>query len=111
MAMRVFAAVDIGREFSLRSGGIAQVFPTFGHFFSTLLFNVYAIAGIILIFLLIFGGIGVIIGAGGKDAAKLEQGKKTITIAIVGFIIIFASYFIVQIIQVLTGTNVLNPGF
>jgi len=39
---------------------------------------------------------------------KQEQGKKAVTAAIAGFLIIFCSYWIIQIIQVLTGLQILN---
>ena len=113
--MKTVFAFDIGDEFHLRSGGISNVFPTFGSLFSTILFNVYVLAGIVFVFLLIFGGFSVIIGAGSKDASKLEKGQKAITAAVIGFVVIFASYFIIQIIEVLTGVYILepslNPGF
>jgi len=109
--MKHVLAFKIGDEFQLRGGGIGNVFPTFGSLFSTILFNVYGLAGIVFVFLLIFGGFSVIIGAGGKDASKVEKGQKAITSAVVGFVIIFASYFIIQIIEVLTGVQILEPTF
>lgn len=102
-------AFDIGDTFQLKSGSAKTVFPTFGRLFQTILFNVYAVAGITLLFLLIFGGLGIIIGSGQKDSGKVAQGQKTFTSAIIGFLVIFASYFIIQLIEVLTGAKILNP--
>jgi len=107
--MKPVFAFDIGQEFQLGNRGVNSVFPTFNSLFGTILFNVYGVAGIIFVFLLIFGGFGVIIGAGSQDAGKVEQGRKAITAAVVGFVVIFASYFIIQIIEVLTGVQILNP--
>jgi len=101
--------INIGKEFSLRSGGIADVFPKPGSLFSVILFNLYGLAGIILLFLLIFGGFSIIIGAGKQDSGQIQKGQKSVTSAVIGFIIIFASYFIIQLIQVITGVNILNP--
>ena len=105
--MKVFA-VDIGQEFKLGGQGVRGVFPTFGSLFSTILFNVYAVAGIIFLFLLIFGGFSLIIGAGSKDSNKIANGQKAVGAAVGGFFVIFLSYFIIQIIEVLTGVNILE---
>jgi len=107
--MKPIFAFDIGQEFRLGNQGINSVFPTVNSLFGTILFNVYTVAGIIFVFLLIFGGFSVIIGAGSQDAGKIEAGKKAITTAVIGFVVIFASYFIIQIIEVLTGVQILNP--
>ena len=85
----------------------ANTFPTFGSLVSVLLKNSLVFAGILLFFLLIFGGFGVITAAGG-DAKKLEQGKKAITAAITGLLLIIAAYWIIEIIQTITGVNMLN---
>lgn len=63
----------------------------------------FAIAGIILIFYFIMGGIGMISSAGANDPQKLEQSRKTITSALIGFIIVFVSFWIVQFIGQLFG--------
>lgn len=101
--MKVFA-VDIGKEY-----GVEDKFPTFGEFFSTILFNVYAIAGVILLILLLFGGLSIIIGAGSQDSSKIQQGQKTLTASLIGFVVIFTSYFIIQLIETLTGVQIINP--
>lgn len=56
------------------------------------------LAGIILLFYFIFGGISMIAGAGSNDPQKLEQGKKAATSALIGFIIVFAAYWIVKLV-------------
>lgn len=66
------------------------------------------LAGIILLFYFIFGGISMIAGAGGSDPQKLEQGKKAATTALIGFIIVFAAYWIVKLIGQIIGMNILG---
>lgn len=102
--MKAFA-VDIGTEF-----GPAKTFPTVGKFISTLLPNIYILAGLLLFLLLIFGGFGIIIGAGGDDPKKTGQGKQAVTAALIGFLIIFLSYWIIQIIEVITGFKIFESG-
>jgi len=102
-------AFDIGEKYQLGNRGISDVFPTFGSLFSTILFNIYLVAGIIFLFLLIFGGLSLIIGAGSQDSGKVAKGQKAITAAVGGFIVIFLSYFIIQIIEAVTGVNIIQP--
>lgn len=105
MLKQVFAApVDIGSEF-----GVSNKFSSLGSFISVIIFNFFSITGIIMLGLLIFGGISIIIGAGSSDSGKVQKGGKAISAAIAGFAIIFVSYFIIQLIQTLTGVEILSP--
>ncbi|MBS3075968.1 hypothetical protein J4429_05955 [Candidatus Pacearchaeota archaeon] len=58
---------------------------------------------------LIFG-FGIIKSAGSGDAQSLEKGSKALTFAILGFVLIFSSFFIIQLIETITGINILKPG-
>ena len=70
----------------------------------TLLLNIaFALSGLILLFFFILGGIGLIRSAGQNDPQKAEQSKKTVTSAVIGFVIVFASYWIVELILTLLG--------
>ncbi|MDD4026805.1 MAG: hypothetical protein PHO75_01285 [Candidatus Shapirobacteria bacterium] len=77
---------------------------------SIILKNSLIIASILLLALLIFGGISLIMNAGNSDAKKTQQGKSAITSAAIGFAIVLLAYSIIQIIQVITGLNILNSG-
>jgi hypothetical protein len=72
---------------------------------SAVLPNVYIISGLVLFLYMIFGGFLVISSAG--DAKKTDEGKQALTNAIIGFGIIFASYWIIQIIEIITGIPIL----
>jgi len=91
--------------------GIKDKFPTLGYFISHLLFNVYAIMGVIFFILIIVGGWGMIMGAGSGDSGKVQESGKALGAAIVGFVFIFFSYLIVRVIEEITGANILNPTF
>jgi hypothetical protein len=65
----------------------------------------FALSGLILLFFFIMGGIGMIGSAGQSDPQKAEQAKKTITSAIIGFVIVFTSYWIVKLIGSLLGIS------
>lgn len=84
-------------------------FDTFGVLVTVVVRNAFVLAGIMSFLLLVFGGFSVIMGAGASDTKQLEKGKQTITGAIAGLIIVVTSYWIVQIIEKLTGLHLLNP--
>ena|SRR3989344_910480 len=106
-------AVDIGDAFKIAGDkGISDPssgYSTIGGFIGSVLPNVYIAAGIILLFLLLSGGLMTIINSDNAEAQ--EKGKQAITSAVIGFVIVFASFWIIQIIQVLTGINILKPSF
>ena len=80
-----------------------------GTIISMILKNSLVIAGIILLFLLIFGGITFIINAGNGDSKKAQQGKSAITNAIIGFAIVLLAFSIIRVIEIITGLKILNP--
>ncbi len=69
--------------------------------------NAFMLAGLISFVLLIFGGFTVIVAAG--DAKKAQQGKTAMTGAVIGLLLVLGSFLIVQIIEVITGLNILSP--
>jgi len=70
--------------------------------------NIYVIAGLILFIFILIGGLTIIMNAGSQE--KIQQGQKTLMSAIIGFVILFASYWIIQIVQVVTGVPILKSG-
>jgi hypothetical protein len=68
--------------------------------------NVYIAGGLIIFIMIVMGGFTIIANSGNPD--KIAGGTKTITSAIIGLVVLFASYWIIQIIQVLTGVPILN---
>jgi len=57
--------------------------------------------------MLIYGGF-IIISSAGEDPKKQAQGQQLITQALIGFLIVIASYLIVKLIETLTGFSILN---
>ena len=114
MVKSIFA-FNIGDQFWVRPNqGIAgaEGFKEgIGGIISTLLQNVYVLAGILLFILLIIGGLGFIMGAGEDNPEKAKKGKQAITAALIGFVIIFCSYWIIKIIEIVTGVDILAPKF
>jgi len=83
---------------------LAARFPTVGSVVSQALPYVYVIAGLILLVMLIMGGITLMTAAG--DQNKSKQGYGMISSGIVGFLIIFVSYFVAQLAEVMLGVKI-----
>lgn len=92
------ADVSIGSAY-----GPARLGPqTFGDLMTGLLPNVILFAGVIFFILVIIAGVGVVAGAGKDDAHAQEKAKAFLTYAVIGFIIIFGAFWVLQIINYIT---------
>jgi len=78
---------------------------TVGSIISQLLTYIYPAAGLVLLVMLISGGITLMTAAG--DTAKSKAGFARITNALIGFLIIFVSYFVLQLVEVLLGVKII----
>lgn len=87
-----------GTEFKFRNSKLADIF-------NALIPYIYVVAGLILLFLIITGGIGLMTAAGNPDKIKAAQGK--ITAGLIGFLIIFVAYFLMQILEVVLGIKLI----
>ncbi len=96
---------NLGDCLSFQSGSANQAYPDAGTLVNQILPNVYIAAGIVIFFMIVLGGFTMIANA--SNPQKMEEGKKTITSAIMGLLVVFASYWIIQLIQVLTGLEIL----
>lgn len=94
--------VDIGSVFQVRQD------LSVGDYVSAFLKASITIAGIIALLLVVFGGIGMIVSAG--SAQQQEKGKGATTAGVLGLVLVVSAYWIIQIIQVLTGVDILNSG-
>jgi uncharacterized membrane protein len=70
---------------------------------------IFAIAGILLLIYLVLGGIQYLTSGG--DPKKTQEAQSKITQALIGFVIIFASYWIVQIISTVLGLDKIKQTF
>jgi hypothetical protein len=73
---------------------------------TALLPYVFVFAGLTLFIFLIIGGFGMLTSAGSPDKMKAAQGK--ITSAIIGFIIIFISYWLMRILEIMFGIQIIS---
>lgn len=91
-----FYSADYPTNFKL--GG-----QTIGEIISKTMDYIFPLVGIILLLFLASGGFDLMTSAG--DAKKMEAGKEKLTSAIVGFIIVFAAYWIYRIIRFMFGID------
>ena len=96
-------AVDIGDTFNSPIKDVTQI----GGLVSTIVSAALTISGIIVLILFVLGGIGIMAGAGGDNPERVQKGKQTISAAAIGFVIVFAAYWIVQLIEFITGIKIL----
>jgi hypothetical protein len=73
---------------------------------SGLIRGALVVAAVVFFFILVIGGIKWI--ASGGDKAATEGARNQITAALVGLVIVFAAWAIVQLIQVFFGVNIFS---
>lgn len=79
-------------------------FNNLGEVITGILPFIMVIAGLSMFFILIMGGFGVMTSAG--DPGKLKVGYGKITASLIGFGIIFLSYLIVQVVEIMLGVKI-----
>lgn len=87
----------------------AGTFPELGILVNVLLKNVFVLTGVLLFVVLIFGGLKLMIGIESGDKQGAGEGKNAITAALVGLITVFTAYWLIQIIEYLTGLKIFDP--
>jgi hypothetical protein len=97
---------NLGDKLLFQGSSARSTYSGAGSLINNILPNVYIAGGIIIFFMILMGGFTIISNAG--DTHKIQEGTKTITSAIMGLLVLFGSYWIIQIIQVITGVSILN---
>jgi len=67
---------------------------------------VFGFAGLAAFLFIVYAGFQFLISKG--DPKQIEEAKNKLTQAIIGFLIVFASYWIVQIIEVILGVKIVS---
>lgn len=97
---------EIETAIGLNVGGQSGEAINIGVIISALLPYLYVFGGLTLFVMLIWGGFEMMAGA--TEAKSQEAGKQRITAAVIGFVILFASYWIAQLLQILFGIQILG---
>ncbi|HEX8923721.1 MAG TPA: hypothetical protein VF828_03235 [Patescibacteria group bacterium] len=85
--------------------GNSFAFNTVGDVVTKALLYAYTFAGVILLVLLIWGGITLMTAAG--DPNKVKSGYGTVTAGLIGFGLIFISYIVLQVVQVILNAKII----
>ncbi len=109
--MKYLAQVDIGKQFNSPFGGdLNTPGNSLGDLVSLLLKISFVLAGVLILFFIIFAGFQIIVGAGQNNPEAAKKGREAATAALIGFVIIFTAYWIIRIIEVIIGQPfITNP--
>jgi len=86
-----------------KNAGVKTAFTDIGSIVNKIVPYIFYGAGIILLLIIISGGLGLMSSGGDPKKVQLAQGK--ITSGIIGFIVIFAAYWIVQLVYKILGVE------
>jgi hypothetical protein len=102
---RLIAQINLQDAIKIsEKNSVGDVYSDLGKLIGIIVPNLFLLAGVLFLFLLIFGGFSII----SSDSAKgVEDGKQKITSALIGFLVMFSAYWIVQIVEYLTGVPIL----
>lgn len=84
---------------------VNESFTTPGGIISRALVFAFPIAGLILFVMLVWAGFEILGGA--TEKKSVEAGKQRATAAVIGFVLLFASYWLIQILEVMFGVTIL----
>lgn len=83
-----------------------EEFSTPAGIINRLIIFIFPIAGLILFVLIVWGGFEMLTSPANKS--NYETGKNRVVAAVIGFILLFCSYWIIQIIEVIFSVNILG---
>ncbi len=76
-----------------------------GDIINLLIPYIFTIAGLVLFIMLIMGGFGLLTSGGNPDKVNAAKGK--LTSALIGFVIIFVSYWLMKILEIIFGIDLI----
>ncbi len=88
------------------TGQSSFVTGSIGGLISALLPYIFVIAGLILFFIIIGAGFSMFTSAGNPEKSK--KASSQLISGLIGFIIIFVAYWIIQLLELIFGFNILG---
>lgn len=67
---------------------------------------IFPLAGLVLFVMIVWGGFEMLSTAASKKS--MDAGRQRITYAIIGYILLFASYWIIRIMEMMFGVNIVT---
>lgn len=100
------AGIDLGSCITLgkNSQSVADVYQQPADLVNVVVRNLFIVAGIIIFFMIIYAGYQFI----EKDAKGIEEAQSIMTAAVGGLVVMFVAYWIVRIIEAVTGMQLLS---
>ena len=95
------AQIPIGSTFGTQFRELTDV----GKLVSLGLRLAFVVAGLFILFAFVYAGFQMVAGAGNSDQQAAAKAKQAATSAVIGFVVVFTAYWIVRIIEVITGTS------
>lgn len=86
------------------AGSTQTALSTPGGIISRVLFFAFPIAGLILFVMIFWGGFEILSGAASKKS--MDAGKQRITAAVIGFFLLFISYWLVKLVELVFGVKI-----
>ncbi len=68
----------------------------------------FVVSGVLILFFIVFAGFQIVASAGSNNPEGAKKGKEAATTAAVGFAIVFTAYWIVRLIEVIVGVNIIS---
>ena len=99
------APIDIGTYFGPAKSGFTNV----SSLINVLLPNFLTLAGVLALIGVVLAGFNIIQHAGAGESEKTAKDKSAFTAAVIGLIIVFGAYFLIQVVSTIVGYNILNP--
>lgn len=96
-------AISIGDNFLFGGAPITDVFKNLGELVTSVVNFALAAAGLVFFFMLILGSMRYMLSRG--DDKLITEARQTLTNAVVGLLIIIASFAIIKLLEVATGAN------
>lgn len=97
--------IDSFNPLKMAQSPYATDFSTPAGIVNRLLLFAFPIAGMILFIMIVWGGFEMLTGAASKKS--LDAGRQRITAAIIGFIILFSSFWFAQILEAVFNIRIL----
>ena len=108
-AMKMLSTVLAQSPLNLQPGGQFSGLNTitFANIISAVIQLILIVVAIILLFILMGGGIAMMAGGGGNPQ-NAERGRQAVTGAIIGLIIVFGAWAIINLVNIFFGVNILR---
>ena len=84
-------------------GGFKFPGGSIGDIVAGLIPYVMVFASLVLLFMLIGGGFTLLTAAGNAD--NMQKGQKLIVSSLIGFLVVFAAFWIMELLQIILGVN------